>query len=766
MPGLVVAVLSGFGLAAVAPAVCRAAGARAGTFLALLPAALAVWFASFVPAVAGGTSVRAAMPWVPSVGLTLAFSLDGLGLLFALLVTGIGALVLVYADAYLGDTPERGRFHAVLLAFMASMLGLVLADDAILLFVFWELTSFTSYLLIGFDHERPAARAAALQALLVTGSGGLAMLAGLVLLAQAGGTSELSALLARPDVVRAHPAASAILLLVLAGAFTKSAQVPFHFWLPSAMEAPTPVSAYLHSATMVKAGVYLLARLSPLFAGTGLWVALVGAVGAVTMLVGALRALAATDAKRILAHSTISVLGLLTMLLGVGTPGAVTAAIVYLLAHALYKGALFLVAGAVDHETGTRDVDRLGGLAGAMPVTAAAAAAAAFSMAGLPPTLGFVGKEAAYEAVLGSDAAGLATAAAVTAGAVLAAVAAIVGLGPFVGRSASTAPPPGHEAPVALWLGPLGLAGAGVVAGLAPATVAPVVDPAVAAVLGGEAGLPLALWHGATPALGLSVVTIVAGVGAWGLRMRLRRGLARAAPLARGGSERVYTDGVAAVTALADAQTRWLQNGYLRVYVLVVLVATVGLVGGALAMRVAFALPATWTSVRVHEAGLAVLTVAAALAAVRSTSRLGTIAALGVVGYGVALVYVLFGAPDLAMTQFMVETLLVILFVLVFHHLPGFARLSSDVTRVRDAVVATLVGALVTGLVLVSTRAHVASPLADYFARQSAPAAHGRNVVNVILVDFRALDTLGEIVVLAVAAVGVYALLKLQPRRS
>jgi multicomponent Na+:H+ antiporter subunit A len=397
---MLAAVFSSFGAALAAPWLHRVTRGATAPLLALLPASLLIYFASFAGRIAKGERVTVSYAWAPNLGVNLSFALDGLSLLFALLICGIGALVVIYAGGYLAGHHQLGRFYAFLLLFMASMLGLVLADNLLLLFVFWELTSISSFLLIGFDHEQEASRAAALQALLVTGGGGLALFAGMILLGLAGDSFELSTLLARGDMVRGDTRYLPILLLVVAGAFTKSAQVPFHFWLPGAMAAPTPVSAYLHSATMVKAGVYLLARLSPILGETATWTAIVAPVGAITMLLGGVIALYQTDLKRILAYSTISALGTLVLLLGLGTAAAITAAIVFLFAHALYKGALFMVAGALDHETGTRDVEQLGGLRRAMPVTAVVAALAAVSLAGFGPVVSFIGKELLLEAVL------------------------------------------------------------------------------------------------------------------------------------------------------------------------------------------------------------------------------------------------------------------------------------------------------------------------------------------------------------------------------
>jgi len=761
--GVAVGVFSGFVLALVAPGVHRLTGRAAGWTLALLPLILTAYFASFLGAIASGEAFHVRQNWVPALGVNLSFTLDGLSLLFALLISGIGALVLVYAGGYLAGHPELGRLYAFLLMFMASMLGLVLADNLLALFVFWELTSLSSYLLIGFDHERGEARAAALQALLVTSGGGLALLAGLLVIGHAAGSLEMSALLARGDQLRSHPLYVPGLLLILVGAFTKSAQFPFHFWLPSAMEAPTPVSAYLHSATMVKAGVYLLARMSPVVGGTDIWIVTVSVAGVVTMLVGGWLTLVQSDLKRILAYSTVSALGMITLLLGLGGHLAVHAAMAVLLGHALYKGALFLVAGALEHETGTRDVDRLGGLGRTMPVTALAAGVAALSMAGLPPLFGFIAKELSYEATLDALAAGWVTAAAVAANVLLVAGAGLVGLRPFLG-SARPTPRPAHEAPPSLWLGPLALAGLSIAFGVGPGSgVDRLVSAASTSVLGQPASIHLALWHGLTPALALSAVTLAGGVGAYAARGLGRQAASRWDGAARWGPAGWYELALIGLNRLAQGQTRLLQSGYLRYYLMITVAATVGLAGYALAGRGALALAVNWSDLRFYEAGLAVLILLAVLAAVLAKSRLAAIAALGVVGYGVALIYVLFGAPDLAMTQFLVETLTVILFVLVFYHLPESRVVSDGLARWRDAALAAAAGALMTALVLAGTPENY-PPISAYFAEHSVPQGHGRNIVNVILVDFRGLDTLGEITVLAVAGLGVYALLKLRRR--
>jgi multicomponent Na+:H+ antiporter subunit A len=760
------AVLSVFALAVIAPWVYRLGGRKTGAILSLLPFSLAVYFLTFVRGVASGEVFLVAYSWVPSLGLRLSFYLDGWSLLFALLISVVGGLVLIYAGSYLEGHPELGRFYAYITLFMASMLGLVLADNLILLFVFWELTSFSSYLLIGFDHERDSARAGALQALLVTGSGGLALLAGFVLLGQVTGSFEYSASLAQGDVVRTHSLYTPIIFLILAGAFTKSAQFPFHFWLPNAMEAPTPVSAYLHSATMVKAGVYLLGRLSPILGDTPIWSDAVTCVGAITMLLGAWMALHQSDLKRLLAYSTVSALGVLTFLLGINTPHAITGMVVFLFGHALYKGALFLIAGIIDHETGTRDVNRLSGLRRAMPLTAAAGFLAAVSMAGLPPFFGFFGKETVYAALLGEDTAGLLVAAAVLTNMFFFAVAGVAVAKPFFGRKIA-APKKPHEAPPALWSGPMVLAGAGLVLGLLPRLVDhSLLLPAAQAISRQPVSLELALWHGLTPALLLSIATFAGGLAIYLWREKLSRWSSLFDGIQRWGPERWYEVLLDGLNATARLQTRVLQSGYLRYYLLIIIMTTVATVALALSRLDTLDFAVRWSDWRFYEVGLAVLVLLATLTAVLSSSRLGAVAALGVVGYGIALLFILFGAPDLAMTQFLIETLMVILFVFVLYYLPRFANLSPPRARIRDAFVALVSGGLVTLLVLAVSSVQLHPKISGYFAENSLTLAHGRNIVNVILVDFRALDTLGEITVLVIAGVGVLALLKLRPAKE
>ena len=732
-------------------------GARRGGVLALVPAGLTVYLAWIRSVVEATGPLTVSLPWAPSLGLSLDFHFDGLGLFFALLITGIGTLVVAYAAAYLDGHAHAARFQVVLFAFMGSMLGVVLSDDVIALFVFWELTGFTSYFLIAFDHERSEARRAAMQALLVTGAGGLALLAAGVSIGQVTGETSLSVLRSGAGSLAGSPAYAVLVGLVLFAAFTKSAQFPFHFWLPNAMEAPTPASAYLHSATMVKAGIYLVARMTPLLGGTELWAGVIVTVGALTMLGGAYRSLLETDLKRILAYSTVSSLGVMMLLLGVGTSTAIGAALVYLAAHASYKGALFLVTGAVDHETGTRDVRSLAGLRRAMPRTAVAAGLAALSMAGVPPLFGFVAKESLYTSVQTLDTipyASLLLGGAVVASAILGAAAFVVGFSPFAGARPSHAEL--HEPPGALWSTPLVLAAVGVVAGFAPWLVEGVLAPATRSVTGDATPLELALWHGFTPVLLLSVLTLALTLLLYRFRERLRE-----VPPLPLGTEWLYSSTLAGVDALSRRLGPLLHTGPLRGYVRVTVLTAVLLLFVALAQSDALPEMRRWTPIRPVEAGVALLIIIAALSATLTRSTMAAVLSLGAIGYGIALQYALYGAPDLAATQFAVETLTVVIFVLVFYQLPGFYGKATWGGRTRDALIAGAAGATIALLVLVDSTSGSPSRLAPFFLDAAPRLAHGLNVVNVILVDFRAFDTMGEITVLVTVAVGVRALLQM-----
>lgn len=733
--------------------------------LALLPFGGAAALVGRVPAVSSGEISTLALPWVPSLGVRLSFLLDGLSLLFALLVTLIGGFVLLYSSAYMAGSPRLGRFTASLMAFMASMVGLVLSDNLLVLYVFWELTTITSFLLIGFDGDRAEARRAARQGLLVTGAGGLAMLAGFILLGQAAGTYELSEILTSTRPIREHASYPAILALILLGAFTKSAQIPFHFWLPAAMAAPTPVSAYLHSATMVKAGVYLLARLAPTLGGTEAWMVVLTVVGAATAVWASIQSLRQRDLKKLLAQTTVMALGASVMFLGAAEPVGLTAAVTFVVAHAFYKAGLFMVVGIVDRQAGTRDLSRLGGLRRTMPVTATAACLSALSMAGLPPFIGFVGKELLYAGALAwAPEPTVAVTAIVLAKVMMVAAALVLAVRPFFGAALETPRPP-REAPWQMWAGPVALGVAALAGGLAPDLLGDcLVLPAVGAVAGERPDLELALWHGLSTPLALSGLTLAAGLLLF-VRLdpvrRLLDGMGERLPLS---ASRAFESGVEILVRLAGAVTGVLQHGQLRGYLRAVFVTIAAAAWGVGLATGAFDLPAALGAAEAPgatEVALALLVTAAAAAAVGARSRLLAIGALGVVGTSMALLFMLFGAPDLAITQLLVEALVVVLATLVLLRLPQ-ERGARSGRRARglDALVATAVGVVV-ALILLGVSSRPPDPtLRRFFEEASVPEGYGRNIVNVILVDFRAFDTLGEVVVLTVAALAGLGLMR------
>jgi len=747
------------------PLIVRWTGSRsAGPLLSLVPFSIAAWL--LVRALGGMDGLEWSHPWLPSLGVDLALRLGGFETLFLLLVSFIGGLICIFGGAYLAGDRQMPRFFAILMVFMASMIGVILADDIILMFVFWELTSITSFLLIGYKHEDETARKAALQGLLVTGGGGLAMLAGLILTTQITGTTRISELPQHADLLGASPLFPAAFLLIMAGVFTKSAQVPFHFWLPNAMAAPTPVSAYLHSATMVKAGVILLAKLSPAMSHTPLWIWVVAPVGALTMLTGAVMAVVQQDLKRLLAYSTVAVLGMLVMLIGFGDPFSLKTALFLALVHALYKGSLFMVAGTVDHATGTRDIGSLSGLGRAMPWLALAAGAAALSMSGVPPTLGFISKELLYEAKLALGPMRiLFTIAGVTASALMVTVALIVGIRPFLGGNETTCVGDettrvGHLPGWGLVAPPLILALLGLVLGLFPGLLdRTLISPAVRSLGGDPAVAKLVLWHGFTPVLALSALTLLLGVAAYRLRVRLRLIAREIEEIGGITPTSVYQASLAGILRLAGFLTGWIQNGSLSTYVRVTLVAAALLVLYAVTLSVGKFETATRVPAGIFDTTVVVLMCASAVAAVFAHSRLTAILCLGGVGYSMALVFVAFGAPDLAITQLLVETLTVVLFSFVILKLPQIRHISRRRERRWDALIAVFSGLAMTLVVWKTMHVQLHEPISPGLVARSAEEAFGRNVVNVILVDFRALDTLGEITVLALACLGVTALL-------
>lgn len=754
----------GFCASAFAPVLYKRFRENFGWIAVTFPLFMFFGFLSRYPQIAAGEVIRESVLWVPSLGINFSFLLDGLSLSFVLIITLIGAAVFLYAGVYMKAYAQTGRFYVYIGIFMTSMLGLVLSDNMLLMFVFWELTSISSFLLIGFNYHKESSRKSALQALLVTGGGGLALLSGIILLYRITGSFEISSFYNMNGIITSHDLYPPIVILMLIGAFTKSAQFPFHFWLPNAMEAPTPVSAYLHSATMVKAGVYLIARMNHEIGGTPLWQDTVLVTGAVTMVFTALLAFKQTDLKKLLAYSTLSVLGTLVMLLGIGSKLAIKAFFIYLIAHSLYKGTLFLIAGTLDHATGTRDVTKLGGLRKLMPMTTLTAALASFSMMGVIPLVGFIGKETVYKSILELEYWGtFLISAAVCANAFVVMITLFVGFKPFWGKILPTPKSP-HEAPLKMLIGPAVLAMLGLLFGLFPDFfIATMLEQSAESILSETLSLKISIWEGFNLVLLLSFLTLLLGGGLYLVRARVADRIRQVSLPALVRPSAWYDGAVEGMLSFARLQTRIVQNGYLRNYIIVIMVTTVSLASFVLYQSVGEVSVAPDFSITFYEGALACIVLVATLLLIISRSRLKSIVALGVLGFSIGIIFVIYGAPDLALTAFAIETLNVILFVLVLYRLPRFLKLSRSSNRVRDALIATSVGVFMTLTVLFASSFELSSELKRFFAGASVPDGKGRNVVNVILVDFRALDTLGEITVLAIAALGVFALLKLKP---
>ncbi|HED30415.1 MAG TPA: DUF4040 domain-containing protein, partial [Prosthecochloris aestuarii] len=588
----------------------------------------------------------------------------------------------------------------------------------------------------------------------------------ILLLYQVTGSFEMSSLRNMSGLITSHPLYPAIVVLLLAGAFTKSAQFPFHFWLPNAMEAPTPVSAYLHSATMVKAGIYLIARMNHEIGGTALWQDSLIVTGAVTMLFTAVLAFPQTDLKKLLAYSTLAVLGTLVMLLGIGTELAIKAFFIYLVAHSLYKGTLFLVAGTLDHATGTRDVRQLGGLWRVMPVTAFTALLASFSMMGVIPLVGFIGKETVYTSILELETWGtVLISVAVIANAFVVMVTLLSGIRPFWGSRRPTPEHP-HEAPFGMLAGPAVLAWLGLLSGLFPGVfLSPLLDQSMLSILSEQLSLKISLWHGFNLVLLLSFLTLALGIVVYGARPALLDRVAGLSMPAVIKPSAWYEAVLKGMQLFARFQTSLIQNGYLRNYIIVIIVTAVSLAAYALFQSADQVAVAPDFSITFYEGALAFIIIVSTLVLMHSSSRLKSVVALGVLGFSIGIIFVIYGAPDVALTTFAIETLNVILFVLVLYRLPRFLRLSRSSNRIRDIIIAGAVGTFMAMIVLFATSFELSSELKEYFAASSLSEGKGRNVVNVILVDFRAIDTLGEITVLAIAALGVLAMLKLRPGR-
>ena len=717
-----------------------------------------------IPDVFAGQTLIQRLSWIPMVGLDVAFRLDGFALLFVLLILAIGLLIIVYARYYLSERDDMGRFYAYLLLFMGSMLGIALSENIIQLLIFWELTSLSSFLLISYWQNRQESRSGARMALAVTGAGGLALLGGFLLLGNIVGSYDLSVILASGDIIRSDPLYRPILILVLLGAFTKSAQFPFHFWLPNAMAAPTPVSAYLHSATMVKAGVFLLARLFPALSGTDEWFLLVGLTGLATLVIAAYIALFKHDLKGLLAYSTISHLGLITLLFGIGSPLAAVAGVFHIVNHAIFKASLFMAAGIIDHETGTRDMRRLRGLWMYMPYTASLAMVAAASMAGVPLFNGFLSKEMFFSETfyyIEESWGWLLPAAATMAGIFAVAYSLRFIHNVFFNGVPVNLPKTPHEPP--RWMkAPIEvLVALCLLVGIFPAvTVEPIL--AVAAISMLQAPLPeynLAIWHGFNPAVWMSMIALVGGVLVYFMRaplLHLQDKLGERLEF-----KAAYNYFLDKLFHYATQVTKWLDPHSLQRMVFVFIIFTLALGvsgfsgGAALLTGPRELLPVDGVSLLV-----ALVVIIAAIATVyMHHHRFISLILIGAVGLGVALIFVKFSAPDLALTQLSVEVVTIVLLLLALYFLPQHSPAeSSKLRRIRDLIVALAAGSGVAALIwAVLTRPY--ETIADYFLANSVTGGGGTNVVNVILVDFRGYDTLGEITVLALAGIGIYAML-------
>ncbi len=729
--------------------------------LAAIPAAFTTgWLLTLLPSIVDGDVYASRTEWVPQLDLGFDLRLDGFAALMLILVAGIGVLVIAYAARYFTvPTARTGRLLGLLVLFGGAMTGLVLADNLLVLYGFWELTSVTSFLLIGNDHEKPEARGAALHALLVTGAGALAMLAGFVVLGRAAGTYRLSAILADPP---SGTTVTVALVLILLGAFTKSAQMPFHSWLPGAMVAPTPVSTYLHSATMVKAGVYLVARLAPAYSALDMWRPVVVTVGVVTMVGGGLRALRQYDLKLLLAYGTISQLGFMIAVFGWGTAASDTAGCVMLLAHGAFKAAGFMVVGIVDHQQGTRDIRRMPRMGpGWAPVVTVTAIAAA-SMAGVPLLFGFIAKEADFAAFVHQGVGAAVALGGMVLGSGLTAAYSLRFLAGVTGRLAEDASPgeaatSAHGPPTFAFLLPAGvLAVASVVFGVLPRLVDGVIGAAAGALDSAASDVHLEVWHGLTIELLLSAIALGGGILLFVGRRSIAPVLAAGARLPS--SAHAYVRTLHAVNAVANRTTAVTQPGSLPVYLGVILLTAALVPGGLLLGGVWWPGWPDVVEIPAHVP-IAAMLIGLALAAAIVRRRFSGALFLGMVGYSMAGLFVVQGAPDLALTQVAIETLSTVLFVLVLRRLPDRFETSRGAARraVRIAI-ATTVGAMVFSFTLAVGSQDPPTTVSDTMIEQAYPEGDGRNVVNVILVDIRGFDTLGEITVLAAAAIGTVAL--------
>lgn len=737
--------------------------------LAILPILLFLYFAQKLPAISSGRVLFEHVNWVPSLMINFDFRLDGLSLLFSLLITGIGSFIFIYASSYLKGHQYLDRFYAYLCIFMSAMLGLVLSDNILLLFVFWELTSISSFFLIGFNNDNQESRKSALTALSITGLGGFFLLAGMVLISQIAGTYSIQELMNAGEVIKSHELYPLVIGCVFMGAFTKSAQFPFHFWLPGAMKAPTPVSAYLHSATMVKAGIFLLARFTPILGGTLEWSYTLMIIGGFTMLYAAIHALFRVDMKGVLAYSTISALGMLTFLIGLGTKEALIAATTFIVVHALYKAALFLITGIIDHETGTRDLSMLSGLRKVLLPVAIAGFLAALSSAGLPLSFGFIGKDLIYEATLHAEQhlALYLTILAVATNCCLVAAGFMAGIKPFTGTLPQEYEKV-HLPYATMWLPPLVLAVLGFAFGIFPGIIGEnLIQPTVKSIANQQIPVHLKIWHGFNTVLILSLATLISGAIIY-LINQPKVSKLRQVERFNNLSPQLFFSGFSQYfLAFANWYSNKMHNGFLRSYILKIIIFAEALlayellVGGPIYIDYS-----KLSDISVYEAVNVMILLAAVYLTVTTTSRLTAVVGTSVIGYAICLMFVFYSAPDLAMTQFTIDTLTVVLFVFVLFNLPSFLNFANRTSKIRDAIVSIIFGTLLSVIAIKVLQVPTNIEISEYYAKYAYTLAKGKNVVNVILVDFRGFDTMFEIIVLSIAALGVYSLIKLRLKAS
>lgn len=761
---MLLAVLSSFVVALGFAVAGKYLNGRIAHLTFLLPLSLFLYFIQFGSEIIADSPILYHYSWIPTAGVNLDFRLDGLSYLFTLLITGIGTLVFIYGSQYMKGHKHINRFFGYLTLFMGAMLGLVLSDNLITLFLFWEITSISSFFLIGFNYSVKAARKAALLSLAITSIGGLLLLVGFIIMGNLTDSYQITEILHSGDTLIQSGFGVAIMVLMFFGAFTKSAQFPFHFWLPQAMQAPTPVSTYLHSATMVKAGIYLLARFSPVFNGNDFWHYTLISIGSITMIYAAIHALQRTDLKAILAYTTISALGIMVALIGVGSREALMAAALFILVHAIYKAAFFLIAGIIDHHSGTRDVTQLSGLRKIMPLVFIAGILAAISNAGILPALGYHSKHLLYESVLNFPTAGwILLGLFMLVNIIIGCAGYITGLRPFLGKGSSVPSQNTHKISALMWGPPLLLGAIGVIFGLFPHILeAQILGPISQTLNLGVWNPHLHLWSGFDILFISSAVTILLGIGLYLIFTPRHHYLEQLSKVEK------FSPG--AMLALLSRQlrsifyflTHLLQNGYLRYYTgviiaFLIILMTIRMYNG-LDLKLAFH---EINELTINEyVTLSVMLISVVIAVV-SKSRLLAIASLGALGLSICLLFVYYSAPDLAMTQFTIDTLTVVLFVLLLRNLPAYLPKIDRGPNWRDIIISVAFGTLIFLFAMEVVSIQGSREINSFYAENAYILAKGKNVVNVILVDFRGVDTLIEITVLAVAGLGVFSLIKL-----